>query len=110
VKSKLHCLVCDCVWTCFSTMKLGSLAVTVLLSLCCSAALSREVITVALVQSRVENYAEAGAGRTVKAAELAVNRTNQDPSLLPNHTLEVDTIQVEVSIDLQYILYCITVL
>ena len=83
-------------------MKLGSLVVTVLLCLCCSAALSREVITVALVQSRAENYAEAGGRGTEKAAELAVNRSNQNPSLLPNHTLEVDTIQVEVSINLQY--------
>lgn len=91
-------------------MKLGSLAVTVLLCLCWSAALSREVITVALVQSRAENYTEPGTGGTEKAAELAVYRSNQDPSLLPNHTLEVDTIQVEVGINLQYILYCIAVL
>ena len=59
----------------------------------------------ALVQSSTEGHSEGGVVRAeAVAAELAVNRSRQEgkgPLLLPNHTLEVETIRVDVSVNLQ---------
>ena len=81
-------------------MTLSALAVSglLLLFICCSMGQSGEVIKVALVQ---------GTGEMVgpeRAAGLAVNRSKQEggrPLFLPNHPLELDTIQVNVSLKLQ---------
>lgn len=73
---------------------------SVLLLLSFSAGLLGEVITVALVQSRAED-SSGGVMGAEAAAELAVQEVNRQegtgPLLLPEHTLEVDTIRIDVS-------------
>ena len=81
-------------------MKLSGLVASALLLLQFSSGLLGEVITVALIQSEAE-YSSGEMTGVEAAAELAVQVVNEQEGkgalLLPEHTLKVDTIRIDVS-------------